>query len=94
MNPIPYVATWAVLAVVVIVIAVYRNKVARRDDQSLDLMVKDERVIEEQKLAIKKIRTIDRLGQALTVLTITYGLVIVAIYFYHIWEEGSKIPLQ
>ena len=34
----------------------------------------------------------DRLGQALTVLAITYGLVIVFLYFYHIWQEGAKIP--
>lgn len=92
MNLIPYISTWTFLALVVLAIAIYRVTVARRDDRSLDLMVKDDRVIEAQKLAAKKIRTIDRWGQALTVLTITYGLVIAAVYFYQIWQLNTKIP--
>ncbi len=92
MNLIPYISTWSVLALAVVVIAVYRVRVARRDDQSLDVMAHDAHLIEQQQLAIKRIRKIDRFGQALTVVTITYGLVIAALYLYHIWLEGSKIP--
>ena len=92
MNLIPYISTWTILALAVVIIAIYRVRVARRDDQSLDVMVHDDHLIAEQQMAIKKIRTIDRLGQALTVLAITYGLVIVAMYFYHVWQEGAKIP--
>jgi hypothetical protein len=55
-------------------------------------MVSDQHVIADQQMAIKKIRSIDHLGQALTVLAITYGLVIVALYLYHIWQEGAKMP--
>jgi ribonuclease D len=92
MNLIPYVSTWAILAVAVVIIAVYRVRIARRDDQSLHLMVSDQHVLADQQMAIKKIRSIDHLGQALTVLAITYGLVIVALYLYHIWQEGAKMP--
>jgi len=92
MNLIPYISTWSILAVAVVIIAIYRVRVARRDDRSLDLLVSDQHVIAEQQMAIKKIRSIDRLGQALTVLAITYGLVIVTMYFYHIWQEGAKMP--
>ena len=92
MNLIPYVSIWSLLAVAVVIIAIYRVRVARRDDRSLDLMVHDDHVIAEQQMAIKKIRNIDRLGQALTVVAITYGLLIVTLYLYHIWQEGSKIP--
>lgn len=92
MNLIPYISTWSLLALVVLAIAIYRIMVARRDDRSLDLMVHDEKVIADQKMAVKKIRTIDHWGQALTVLTVVYGLVIAFVYFYQVWQEATKIP--
>ena len=42
MNLIPYISTWSILAVAVVIIAIYRIRVARHDDQSLDVMVHDE----------------------------------------------------
>jgi hypothetical protein len=92
MNFIPYISTWSVCALAVLAMAIYRITVARRDDRSLDLMIKDERVIAGQKMAVKKIKTIDRWGQALTVLTVVYGLAIAFVYFYQIWQEATKMP--
>lgn len=91
MNLIPYVSIWAVLTLFVLALAGYWNLVAYRDDQTLDVMENDPQVIEAQKLAIKKIRTIEFYGQSLTVLTVAYGLVIAFVYFYHIWLESTKI---
>ncbi|HEV2351608.1 MAG TPA: hypothetical protein VG028_17390 [Terriglobia bacterium] len=92
MNFIPYISTWSVLALVVLAIGVYRITLARRDDRSLDLMVQDEHVIADQKQAVKRIKTIDHWGQALTILTVLYGLAIAFVYFYQVWQEATRIP--
>jgi hypothetical protein len=92
MNLIAYISTWSVLALVVLAIAIYRITIARRDDRSLDVMMHDEKVIEDQKHAVKRIRTVDHWGQALTVLTVVYGLAIAFVYFYQAWQEATKIP--
>jgi hypothetical protein len=93
MNLGPYVAIWAVLGVVVLAIAIYRQRVARRDDQSLHI-VEGEQLIAEQTKAYRKIGTIDRLGQSLTVFAILYGLVLAAVYLYHVWQESTKVQFR
>ncbi len=93
MNLGPYVAIWAVLAIVVLAIAIYRQRVARRDDASLHI-VEGERLIAEQTKAYRKIGTIDRLGQSITVFAILYGLVLAVVYLYHGWQESTKIHFR
>jgi hypothetical protein len=92
MNFIPYIVSWSVCALIVLGVAIYRITLAGRDDRSLDLMVKDEHVIADQKMAVKRIRSIDHWGEALTVITVLYGLAIASIYFYQIWQEATKMP--
>jgi hypothetical protein len=92
MNYIPYLVSWSVCALIVLGVAIYRMTIARRDDRSLDLMVKDEHVIADQKMAVKRIKSIDHWGEALTVITVLYGLAIAFIYFYQIWQEATKMP--
>lgn len=92
MNFLPYIVTWSVCALIVLGVAIYRINLARRDDRSLDLLVKDEHVIEDQKMAVKKIKTIDHWGEALTVITVLYGLAIASVYLYQIWQEATKMP--
>ena len=94
MNLSPYVSIWVVLAVEVLALGGYRILIARRNDESLDVMEKDGRVIEEQKRAYKKIVALDRWGQSLTILTIAYGLVIVIVHLANVWQESSKITLR
>jgi len=45
----------------------------------------------EQTRTSEKIRTIDRWGQSPTVLAILCGVVIVGMYLYQVWQEGTKI---
>jgi len=91
MNFIPYISTWSVCALIVLGVGIYRISVARRDDRSLDLMVKDDKVIADQKMAVKRIKTIDHWGEALTIITVLYGLAIAFVYFYQVWGEATKI---
>lgn len=94
MNLNPYVWTWITLVAVVLVLAAYRLLVARREDDTLDVLEQDPKVIAEQKLMSKKIDVIDRWGQSLTVLAIVYGIVLVSVYFYHVWLEGGRLQFH
>jgi hypothetical protein len=94
MNFVPYISTWAVLAVVVMGLGIYRMRVARHDDDTLDVIASDPGVIAHQKEAVHKIKLLDRWGQALTVLAILYGLVIAGLYLYHVWQEGTQIQMH
>jgi hypothetical protein len=92
MNLVPYISTWAVLAVVVIILAVYRVSLARRDDRSLDVLVQDPGVISAQKHALQRIRTIEIWGKSLTVFELVFGVAIAFLYFYRVWQESVKMP--
>jgi hypothetical protein len=93
MNLGPYVAIWAVLAIVVLAVALYRQWVARRDDASLHI-VEGDQLIAEQTKAYRKIGTIDRLGQSLTVFAILYGLVLAVVYLHYLWQESNSIHFR
>lgn len=90
MNLNPYISIWAVLALVVLAMAVYRTVVARRDDASLHV-IENETLIAQQEKAYHTIETVDRWGQLLTIVTIFYGLVLATIHLYHVWQESAKI---
>ena len=94
MNPNPYVWSWILLVVVVLALAGYRLVVARREDDTLDVLEQDPNVIAEQKLMSKKIDLIDRWGQSLTVLAVVYGIVLVSVYFYRVWLEGGRVQFR
>ena len=93
MNFLPYISIWAVLVVWVLALGGYRVVVARRDDATLDVLERNDRVIAQQKLAVQKIGSLDRWEISLTVVTILYGLVIAAVYIAHLWQEGAKIQM-
>ncbi|MEZ5352507.1 MAG: hypothetical protein R2762_07705 [Bryobacteraceae bacterium] len=92
MNILPLVAIWAVLAVAVLVIAGIRMMSASHEDDSIHLREGDASVIHQQAAYAGKIQWLDRVGKALTVATVAFGLVLAALYFYQVWMESTKIP--
>jgi hypothetical protein len=96
MNPyLPYIYTWTLLAVAVLVLAVYRISLGSHDGVVVHLAPSD---VAEPPAAleqrIRKINLLDRWGPALTILSVIYGLTLLGIYFYHVWFAGYQIPNQ
>ncbi len=91
MNLIPYVSFWAVLVFGVVALALYRKMVASHEDLSLHIAANQAPLIAKQTEVYKKIETIDRWGQILTVVAVLYGLVLGVVYLAHMWQEGSKV---
>ena len=90
MNFIPYIVVWVVLGIIVIVLAISRMRLAKREDKSLDIL-ESEREAGQQKEMTMKIATIDRWGQVLTIVLALYGIILAGIYIYQAWQQSSKI---
>jgi hypothetical protein len=89
MNLSAYIFIWAALALVVLGLAIYRNLLGIRE-ATLHVSGGASMVAQQTK-QFKKEETIERWGEWLTVLVVVYGLVLAAIYLYHVSEYGTGI---
>ncbi len=91
MNPIPFVAMWSVMGLVVLGLALYRKfLMLHKEDELIHLAEVEAERIPQQIALANKLDMIDRWGKALTVLTVVIGLVIAAVYLYGAWERSLQ----
>ena len=90
MNLIPFLVLWIVLAIIVLVLAISRMRLAHREDASLDVL-ESEREAKQQMEMTKKLERIDWWGQVLTVVVVLYGIILAGIHIYQTWQQSSKI---
>jgi hypothetical protein len=93
MNLIPYLMIWVVLAVVVIVLAIYRKMLTSNEDDTLHVLDGDAAVVSQQTVLAKKVEMVDRWGKILTIVALIYGIVIAAGYLYFTWIASSEIRM-
>ncbi len=86
-----YLWSWAALAIVVLILAVYRVAVGSHEDQTLHLHQSEGALIATQQKLSRKVTAADRLGILLTALLAVYGLVLLSIYLYHVWLKSAQI---
>jgi hypothetical protein len=91
MNLINYFYGWAVLAVVVVGLAVYRRIVAEHDDDLVHLADSEVGMVSQQVKIGKKIHSLDRLGITLTVIAVVYGSLLLGIYLHYVWVTSVQI---
>lgn len=92
MNLTFYLVTWIPLAVVVGVLAIYRNMMASHEDETIHVLDGDTPQIAAQVKLSHKLEAIERWGKILTVIVVIYGLSIAAMYLYYVWQQGAKLP--
>jgi hypothetical protein len=92
MNLTFYLATWIPLAVVVGVLAIYRNMMASHEDESIHVLDGDAPQAAAQVKLSHKLEVIERWGKILTTILVVYGLAIGAMYLYYVWQQGAKLP--
>jgi len=89
MSPyVPFVALWAVLAVAVIGLIVYRRFVSASEDDMIHISDASGTVTSQQVTVAQKLDQIDKWGKMLTVVAVTYGVVLAGIYVYQSWVSG------
>jgi|YelNatPaOPRAMG01_1025707.scaffolds.fasta_scaffold23184_4 hypothetical protein len=87
-----YLATWIPLVIVVGILAIYRNMLASHEDESIHVLDGDAKQVAAQARFSHKLETIERIGKSLTIVVVAYGLTIGALYLYHVWQQGAKLP--
>lgn len=92
MNLVIYLATWIPLAVLVGVLAIYRNSMASHEDETIHVLDGDAPQIAAQTELSHRLETIERWGKILTTVLVVYGLFIAGMYLYFVWQQGAKLP--
>ena len=89
MSPyVPFVVLWAVLALAVISLIVYRRVVAAGEDDMIHISDAAGSVTSQQVTVAQKLDQIDKWGKMLTVVAVAYGVVLAGIYVYQSWVSG------
>jgi len=93
---IPYALVWAVLAIIVIAMAVYRRSLANQEDDTLHIRDDEVQMVAQQGVLAHKLEVIDRWGKILTGVAALAGVVIGGLYVYWSWLElnASSSNLQ
>ena len=88
----PYVVTWAIMAVIVLALLLYRTLLALHEDDNLHIADSEQKLIPKQMAFYRVMDKIDHWGEALTAITVAGGLCIAAVYIYQVWEIHSRLP--
>ena len=83
-NLLPYAVFWGVLALVVLLLMVYRKVVASHEDASLHV---EGNASMEQMATAHRLESIDRWGKMLTIVAAVYGIALAVIYLYQVWNN-------
>jgi ABC-type iron transport system FetAB permease component len=76
-NFLPLLVVWIALALVVMALFLWRQTVARGEDDSLHVM---HGALTQQTSLAQKLDVIDKWGKILTVITVVFGLLLAAAY--------------
>ena len=77
-----FAVLFLVLVVATAAIALYRKFVSMREDDMIHIGAGEEKLIPQQVAVAKKLASLDRWGEMLTVITAVYGLILGALYLY------------
>ncbi len=90
MNTIlfPLLVVWVVLALGVLTLFLWRQAVARNEDDSLHVM---HGALTQQTSLSQKLDVIDKWGKILTVITVVLGLLLAAAYVYGQFAGRSSL---
>ena len=88
MNLFPLLIVWTVLALGVLALFLWRQAVARGEDDSLHVM---HGALTEQTSLAQKLEVIDKWGKIMTVITVVLGLLIAAAYVYGQFSGRSSV---
>jgi hypothetical protein len=84
---LPYTIAWALLLVVVVILAIVRSKIAGQGDDTLKLSDGEVGAISIQVQVAKKLSTVETVGKSLTVLLVVSGLILAGLYGWTLFNS-------
>ncbi len=85
----PFAVVWAVLALVVVLMAGYRKMISVQEDEALHIGSPSENI--HQVDISHKLDVIDKWGKLLTVIAAVYGLLLAIAYTYQTWIRATNL---
>jgi len=85
---VPFVVLWALLALAVIGLIIYRRIVSAGEDDMIHVSDAAGAVASQQVSVAQKLDQIDKWGKTLTVVVVVYGVVLAGVYVYQSWVAG------
>ena len=85
----PFAVVWAVLALVVVLMAGYRKMISVQEDETLHIGSPSENI--HQVDISHKLDVIDKWGKLLTVIAALYGLLLAIAYTYQTWIRATNL---
>jgi len=85
------VSIWAVLALIVLGMAIYRKLLSNKEDDTMHLADAETRLVSEQVVLAQKLEVVDKWGKLLTIVVVVYGLVLAGLLLYQGWVQASKM---
>ncbi len=93
MNLMLHIIIWAVLALVIVILALYRKKMDSKADDMIHVLDAEVAVNATQTEVSKRIEVIDRWGKILTAVAAVYLFAIVGLYLYFSFTQESTVRL-
>ena len=87
LNFVPILVVWGMLAISVLVLIVWRKAIARNEDDNVHLLHTE--AVPQQVAVAHKLEVIDKWGKIVTAVTVAYGVLIAALFFYQTWVQTS-----
>ena len=91
-NLTPFIVLGALLVLSVVSMIVWRQSVARREDDTLHVTHGATAVTEQVEVA-HRLDIIDKWGKVLTVVTVVYSVVVGALFVYQQWVRASNLGM-
>ncbi len=89
LNLIPFLVIEGALATLVVVLIVWRQSVARGEDDTLHVLHGS---LSEQTTVASRLARLDKWGKAVTVVAIVLGVLVGVLYIYQYWISSAQIP--
>jgi hypothetical protein len=87
MSFTPFTLLWILLAIVVLTMLAYRKIVSSQEEETLHLDNAGE--ITHQRQIATKLEAIDKWGKLLTIITVSYGLILALTYTCITWMSAN-----
>jgi hypothetical protein len=91
-NLTPFLVLGALLVLSVVAMIVWRQAVARREDDTLHVTHGGTAVSQQFDVA-HRLEVIDKWGKTLTVVTVVYSLIVGALFVYQQWLRASNLGM-
>lgn len=88
MNWTPYLVAWICFGAATLGLALYRKVLTAREDERLHIDAWQTAQADAQALMARRMHTIDRVGETLTVLTVLGGLTLAIAYVFAVLSRA------